>query len=172
MKEIIEAGKLRIYDSDFYSDELVDAIRFVSRKLRVKAVFIDYVQLLYKQGGSKLQRNEELKAIAKSLRELAKEAKLPIVLSAQLNREAKSPTEMFSQNIADSADLRKASVWSSELLERYTLYSAKTEAELRSWTLLSSSTEILDRYFQTELQLLRTYQRTRKKRTESFRFNW
>ena len=107
MKEIIEAGKLRIYDSDFYSDELVDAIRFVSRKLRVKAVFIDYVQLLYKQGGSKLQRNEELKAIAKSLRELAKEAKLPIVLSAQLNREAKSPTEMFSQNIADSADLER-----------------------------------------------------------------
>ena len=107
MKELIESGKLRIYDSDFYSDELVDAIRYISRKLTVKAVFIDYVQLLYKQGGSKLQRNEELKAIAKSLRELAKEQKLPIVLSAQLNREAKSPTEMFSQNIADSADLER-----------------------------------------------------------------
>lgn len=106
MRDLIESGKLRLFDGDYYSDDLVDAISYVSHKLKVKAVFVDYIQLLYKQG-SKLQRNEELKEIAKSLRQLAKREKLPIVLAGQLNREAKSPTEMHSQNIAESADLER-----------------------------------------------------------------
>ena len=106
MKDYIESGRLRIYDRDFFADELVDAIQYFARKMKVKAVFVDYVQLLYKQG-NKLQRNEELKLIAKSLRQLAKGEKLPIILACQLNREAKSPTDMYSQNIADSADLER-----------------------------------------------------------------
>lgn len=106
MREYIESGKLRIFDADFSSDELVAFIRYTARELPVKAVFIDYVQLLYKKG-NRLQRNEELKEIAKDLRQTAKELKLPIVMAAQLNRDAKSPTEMHSQNIADSADLER-----------------------------------------------------------------
>lgn len=120
MRDYLESGKLRIYDSDYSSDELVEAIRFISRKLTVKACFIDYVQLLYTEG-NRLQRNEELKGIAKSLRELAKQEKLPIVLACQLNRDAKSPTEMHSQNIADSADLEREAnkvllLWNSAFL--------------------------------------------------------
>ena len=120
MRDYLESGKLRIYDSDYSSDELVEAIRFISRKLTVKACFIDYVQLLYSEG-NRLQRNEELKGIAKSLRELAKQEKLPIVLACQLNRDAKSPTDMHSQNIADSADLEREAnkvllLWNSAFL--------------------------------------------------------
>lgn len=106
MEGYIASGKLRIYDTDFYSDELVEAIRYLCPILKVKAVFVDYIQLLYKKG-NRLQRNEELKEIAKSFRETAKELQIPIVAAAQLNREAKSPTEMHSQNIADSADLER-----------------------------------------------------------------
>lgn len=118
MENLIQSGKLRIYDGDYYSDELLEAIRYICGKVQVKAVFIDYVQLLYKRG-NKLARNEELKEIAKSLRQLAKEKKLPIVLAGQLNRQAKSPTEMHSQNIADSADLEREAnkvilLWNSE----------------------------------------------------------
>lgn len=117
MKEYIESGSLRVFDGDYYAEELVEAIQYLAHALKVKAVFIDYVQLLYKQG-NKLQRNEELKAIAKSLRQLAKKETLPIVLAGQLNRDAKSPTEMHSQNIADSADLEREAntvilLWSS-----------------------------------------------------------
>lgn len=120
MKDYIESGKLRIYDGDYYSDELVEAIGYISHKLPVKAVFIDYVQLLYKQG-NRLQRNEELKDIAKNLRQLAKREKLPIVLAGQLNRDAKSPTEMHKENIADSADLEREAnkvllLWNSAFL--------------------------------------------------------
>ena len=106
MKDYIEAGKLRIFDGDYSSNELVAIIQYIARSLKVKAVFVDYIQLLYREN-NKLQRNEELKEIAKSLRQTAKSLKLPIVLAAQLNREAKSPTEMHSQNIADSADLER-----------------------------------------------------------------
>lgn len=106
MRDYIESGRLRIYDNDYSSTELVEAIKYIAAALPVKAVFIDYVQLLYKQG-NRLQRNEELKEIAKELRQTAKALKLPIVLAAQLNRDAKSPVEMHSQNIADSADLER-----------------------------------------------------------------
>ena len=121
MKDYIESGRLRIYDRDFYADELVDAIQYFAHKMKVKAVFVDYVQLLYKQG-NKLQRNEELKLIAKSLRQLAKGEKLPIILACQLNRDAKSPTDMHSQNIADSADLEREAnkcilLWNSSFRE-------------------------------------------------------
>lgn len=105
-RDYLQSGKIRIYDYDYYSNEVVEAIASVSRSIKVKAVFIDYAQLLYKQG-NKAQRNEELKEIAKDLRQTAKALKLPIVLACQLNRDAKSPTEMFSQNIADSADLER-----------------------------------------------------------------
>ena len=106
MKGYIESGKLRIYDADFSSNELIDSIKFIAKSLKVKAIFVDYVQLLYKEG-NRLQRNEELKEIAKELRQTAKKLKLPIILAAQLNRDAKSPTEMHSQNLADSADLER-----------------------------------------------------------------
>lgn len=106
MQNYVESGRIRIFDRDFFADELVEAIQYFAHKMKVKAVFVDYVQLLYKQG-NKLQRNEELKLIAKSLRQLAKVEKLPIIMACQLNREAKSPTDMHSQNIADSADLER-----------------------------------------------------------------
>ena len=106
MRDYIEQGKLRIFDKDFSSNELVEVINYIAKSITVKAVFIDYVQLLYRQG-NRLQRNEELKEIAKDLRQTAKALKLPIILAAQLNREAKSPSEMHSQNIADSADLER-----------------------------------------------------------------
>ena len=106
IKNYIESGRLRIYDFDYTSNELIDSIRFIAKSQKIKAVFVDYVQLLYKAGNS-LRRNEELKEIAKDLRQTAKDLTLPIILAAQLNREAKSPTEMHSQNIADSADLER-----------------------------------------------------------------
>lgn len=106
MEGYIASGKLRIFDTDFYAEEMVEAIRYLCARIKVKAVFVDYIQLLYKKG-SRLQRNEELKEIAKGFREAAKELQIPIIAAAQLNREAKSPTEMHSQNIADSADLER-----------------------------------------------------------------
>jgi hypothetical protein len=52
-------------------------------------------------------RTEELKEMCKDFKNLAVGYDLPIVVAAQLNREATSPLEMHSQNIAEAADLER-----------------------------------------------------------------
>lgn len=108
---LINSGKLRIIYEDYDSNELITAIKATSKELKnrgrkIKAVFIDYIQLL-STNGCKLQRREELRDIAKGLRKLAIELQLPIVVCAQLNRETLSPLELTNENIAESADLER-----------------------------------------------------------------
>lgn len=99
-------GKLRAYYSDMGSIELCKVIRFIASKIKVKAVFIDYVQLLNREG-HRGERKEELKAICNDIRNTAISLGIPIVLSAQLNKDAKSPSVMSSENIADCYDLAR-----------------------------------------------------------------
>lgn len=110
-RELISPGKLRIYNRDFDANELIDAIRVVNSELakvgrKLKAVFIDYIQLLYIKDYKKSMR-EELREIAENLRKLAISLQVPIVVAAQLNREVKSPTDLHSQKIAEAADLER-----------------------------------------------------------------
>ena len=122
LNELIYNGKLRLYEKDFDSTELIDAIKFLCKAISVKAVFIDYIQLLSKNGNT-LQRNEELKEIAKDFKDLAKSIHIPIVMAAQLNRKATSPVDMHSENIAEAADLERIAnkvilLWNSNFKER------------------------------------------------------
>lgn len=117
MTSLYDSGKLRLYYEDYDSNELIEAIRFISSQTKVKAVFIDYIQLLSKNG-CKLQRTEELKAICKDLKNLCVSTQLPIVVAAQANREVTSPLEMHSQKIAEAADLERIAnkilfIWNS-----------------------------------------------------------
>jgi hypothetical protein len=103
------SGKIRIYYEDYDSAELIEAIRSIYSQTKVKAVFIDYIQLLSGTAYRKahLQRTEELKEICKDLKNLSIETQLPIIVAAQLNREACSPLELHSQKIAEAADLER-----------------------------------------------------------------
>lgn len=104
---ILEKGKLRIYYTpDTYSGELCEIIRYISSKIKIKAVFMDYVQAIYKEN-CKTERRVELREICKEIHELAKEIHIPVVLSAQLNRQTPNPTSMSSDNIAESADITR-----------------------------------------------------------------
>lgn len=104
--QLIQSKKLHIIEEDYDSAELCLSLRKIARNRKVKAVFVDYAQLLYKSG-NKLSRTEELKGIMKDLLKVAKEFGLPIVMAAQLKRSAASPTSMTNQDIADSADLER-----------------------------------------------------------------
>lgn len=105
--QLLSTGQLRVYYRIPEIGELVDIIRHHHRKLNVKAVFVDYVQLL-REKGSRGQRKEELQIICEKLRGVAVETKLPIILGAQMNREAPSPVEMSNQDIADASDIEHA----------------------------------------------------------------
>ena len=101
---MINSGKIRVYNENYDSTALINAIKFFASQRKVKAVFIDYIQLLRKKG-SKLQRKDELKEICSDLMELSITLQIPVVLASQLNREAYSPTEMAVQNIAEASDI-------------------------------------------------------------------
>ena len=74
--------------------------------MKIKAVFLDYVQAIYKEGNRK-DRREELREICKDLNDTAIDLDIPVILSAQLNREAPNPTQMSGDNIAESADITR-----------------------------------------------------------------
>lgn len=117
MNSLYNSGKLRLFYEDYDSTELIEAIRFICSQTKVRAVFIDYIQLLSKNGNRK-QRTEELKEICKDLKDLCIETQLPIVVAAQANREVTSPLEMHSQKIAEAADLERIAnkilfIWNS-----------------------------------------------------------
>ena len=100
-------GRLRIiYDPDLQSGDLCTLVRYMSSQMKVKAVFIDYVQALYKENYRR-ERREELREICRELNKTSKDLGIPFVLSAQLNREAPSPTAMSGENIAESADITR-----------------------------------------------------------------
>lgn len=126
---LYNSGKLRLFYEDYDSTELIEAIRYIHSQTKVKAVFIDYIQLLSKNGNRK-QRTEELKDICKDLKDLCIETQLPIVVAAQANREVTSPLEMHSQKIAEAADLERIAnkilfIWNSNFAAQKSKDSSK-----------------------------------------------
>lgn len=103
---LYKSGKLRVFYSDLSSEKLCTAIKTLSQKIKIKAIFVDYVQLLTRDKGRK-ERREEIKDICNDLRATAIDTGLPIILAGQLNRETPNPTDMSEDNIADSADLTR-----------------------------------------------------------------
>ena len=106
-ESLYNSGRLRIYYTpDLYSGDLCRVLEYLSSRMSVKAVFLDYVQAIYKEGNRK-DRKDELREICKEINDIAISLDIPIVLSAQLNRETPNPTDMSGDNIAESADITR-----------------------------------------------------------------
>lgn len=129
---LLTSGRIRIYRENYGATKLRDAIKYLCKQIKVKAVFIDYIQLLRLEG-YKGDRRSELCNICDLLNNLAIDNTLPIVLAAQLNRDAASPLEMHNQNIAESADIERyantiLTLWNSTF--KATTRSGANEKEL------------------------------------------
>jgi replicative DNA helicase len=107
LEALTTSGKLRIYSKYRDGMELSRAIRYYSSHSKVKAVFVDFIQLM-RMNSPKSGRKEELSYICDELKELSKDTGLPIVLAAQLNRSTPSPVDMACQNIADATDIEQS----------------------------------------------------------------
>ena len=118
-KGIRRSGKIKIVKpEDNYLDTLISLIDYSVKHLKIRAILIDYVQEIYVEDWKQYSRSDELKKAMVELDTIAQKTKLPIVMGAQLSREAASPLELNNQCIADSSWIeRKASeivlVWSS-----------------------------------------------------------
>lgn len=118
-KNIRRSGKIKIVKpGDNYLETLIALIEYAVKNLKIKAILIDYVQEIYVENWSQYSRSDELKKAMVELDSIAQRTKLPIVVGAQLSREAASPLELNNQCIADSSWIERKSseiilVWSS-----------------------------------------------------------
>lgn len=90
----LDAKIAQLYDAPFYIDdtaslsvfELRTKARRLVREHGVKAILIDYLQLMNASGMAYNNRQEEVSTISRSLKGLAKELNIPIIALSQLNR--------------------------------------------------------------------------------------
>lgn len=102
----IEVGKSPIF-VDYSSSISIGELKLKARKLvkekGVRAVFIDYMQLI-RPSVKRSTRQEEVAEISRSLKALAKELSVPVVALAQLSRQVESRSDKRPQ----LSDLRES----------------------------------------------------------------
>jgi replicative DNA helicase len=82
--------------------ELRARARLAYRKHGIRAIFVDYLQLMHTPGAE--NRQQEVAEISRGLKALAKELKIPVIAMAQLNRK----TEDRGSNRPRMSDLRES----------------------------------------------------------------
>ena len=115
----LDSGKIRVFYKDYNLETLIDALEYAVTGAPTKAIFIDYIQILRSEKLARQVRADQLKEICISLKDFSVKYKLPVILAAQLNREAKTPFRMDNVQMAESSDIEKSAntiicVWNSQ----------------------------------------------------------
>jgi DNA primase catalytic core len=108
-KELIDTNRLNIHYTNYNSDTLIEAIRYLKKNANPGAIFIDYMQLLNLPEGKykTYSRQEEMKQICIALKDIAVETGLPIILGAQFNREVTNLTRIHATKIGEAGDIER-----------------------------------------------------------------
>lgn len=118
-KAIRREGKIKIIrPEDNYLQSLTSLILYATKKMKIKAIFIDYVQEIYVEDWAKYSRTDELKQAMVELDAIAQRTNIPVIMAAQLSREVVSPLDLYNQYIADSSWIEKKAseiilIWSN-----------------------------------------------------------
>jgi len=102
-----------IYDSPFYIVDMPNMklleLRTQARKLKsqqqVEIIFIDYLGLIGHENGA-IPRYEQISEISRSLKSLARELHIPVVVLCQLNRDAQKEAPNLA-NLRDSGSIEQ-----------------------------------------------------------------
>lgn len=99
---IDDNAALSVYD-------LKTRIRTLREKHKIEAVFIDYVQLISAAKSKNANREQEVSAISRGLKLIAKENNLPVIALAQLSRslETRSDKRPMLSDLRDSGSLEQ-----------------------------------------------------------------
>jgi len=132
-KDLINTNRLNIHYTTYNSETLIEFIRHINKHRKPKAIFIDYIQLLNLPEGraNRLSRQEELKAIGLSIKDVAVETGLPIILGAQFNRQVTNLLKLHPTNIGEAGDIERQAntilaMWNNKLTPITTDGEAKT----------------------------------------------
>lgn len=107
--ELIDTGRLNIHYSNYNSDTLIESIRYLHKYANPGAIFIDYIQLLNLPEGKykTYSRQEQMKQICQSLKDVAVDTGLPIILGAQFNRTVRNHLQLHATNIGEAGDIER-----------------------------------------------------------------
>ena len=108
-KELIDTKRLNIHYTNYSSDTLIEAIRYLNKHAKPGAIFIDYIQLLNLPEGKykTYSRQEEIKQICLDLKDIAVETGLPIILGAQFNRTVTNQLHLHATKIGEAGDIER-----------------------------------------------------------------
>jgi DNA primase catalytic core len=108
-RELIDTNRLSIRYTSYNSDALIEAIRYLHKHAKPRAIIIDYIQLLNLPEGKykTYSRQEEMKEICIALKDIAVETGLPIILGAQFNREVVNPLRLHATKIGEAGDIER-----------------------------------------------------------------
>jgi len=107
--ELIDKGRLNIHYTSYDIDTLCDSIRYLKKHGKPGAIFIDYIQLInLPQGKYKTySRQEQVKVICQSLKDVAVETGLPLILASQFNREVTNLLQIHPTKISEAGDIER-----------------------------------------------------------------
>src|SRR5690606_2491772 len=109
VKEVSERN-IRIFDRS--SPDIAEVARVARRwkhQFGIRALYVDYLQKLEISGMANAPKHERVGAVAKALKNLARDLRIPVVALAQVSRkveERANPRPMMS-DLADSSEIEK-----------------------------------------------------------------
>lgn len=104
LRELIDSQRIKIVGRNYSVEELSSLIAYLHSRERIGAVIIDYIQRMRTERRTQDKRTE-IAHISDSVLQIAKETGLPIILGAQLNRDAKNKPTL--ENLKEAGNLEE-----------------------------------------------------------------
>lgn len=87
--------------------EIKAQARRMVRDDKVQIIFIDYIGLIDAEGASQKQRHEQIGEISRSLKSLARELNIPVIVLSQVNREAGKDRPPMLADLRESGSIEQ-----------------------------------------------------------------
>jgi DNA primase catalytic core len=107
LQELIDSQRITLIDKNYSVEELSSLISYLNKRERIGALFIDYIQRMRTDKRTQDKRTE-VAHISDQVLQIAKDSGLPIILGAQLNRDAtKGGGEPKLENLKEAGNLEE-----------------------------------------------------------------
>jgi DNA primase catalytic core len=104
LQELIDRGRIKVIDRNYSVEELHTLIAYLKKKEKIGAIIIDYIQRMRTDRKTQDKRTE-IAHISDQVLQIAKDSGLPIILGAQLNREATAKPRL--ENLKEAGNLEE-----------------------------------------------------------------
>jgi DNA primase catalytic core len=104
LQELIDSQRIRLIDKNYSVEELYNLISYINKKERIGGVFIDYIQRMRTDRRTQDKRTE-IAHISDQVLQIAKDTGLPLILGAQLNRNANAKPTL--ENLKEAGNLEE-----------------------------------------------------------------